>query len=209
MLKTTDLEFSYGGGLIGFRFPDFACAPGQHWLMLGASGCGKTTLLHLLAGLLKPTGGQIKVSGADLAQFSGSKLDRYRGQNIGIVFQGAHLIRSLNLTENLVLAGRLAGNSESELDISDTLNRLNLYHRRHASVNELSQGEKQRASIARALINKAPLILADEPTSALDDKNCYAVLDLLEEQSKLYNSTLLIVTHDQRLKDRFTHQIHL
>lgn len=208
MLKTGGLTFAYDTGT-EFRFPDIECGNGEHWLIIGPSGCGKTTLMHIIAGLLKPTGGSIEISGQDLSKLSGAAMDRFRGQHVGVVFQKPHLIKSLNVAENLELAAKLAGTSVGREELYALLHPLQVWGQWKSKVNELSQGEQQRVSIARALINKPTLLLADEPTSALDDNNCHAVIDLLEEQSKLHNSTLLIVTHDQRLKDRFTNTIDL
>ncbi len=178
-------------------------------MILGPSGCGKTTLLHLIGGLLQAQSGSVEIDGVDLSSYSDSKLDAFRGKNIGLIFQRPHLIRALNVRDNLHLAARLGGVKTSQEEVHDLLKRLQLEHHENSKVNILSQGEQQRLSIARALVNKAPLILADEPTSALDDKNCHRVIDLLAEQSEVYNSTLVIVTHDQRLKDRFTNKIQL
>mgnify|MGYP000085197239 FL=1 len=137
------------------------------------------------------------------------QLDAYRGSNIGIVFQQSHLIKALNVEENLKTAQYLSGNQQDEATIKALLQKLNLAHKIKSKPQHLSLGEQQRVSIARALINKPVLILADEPTSSLDDKNCNEVIDLLLSQSKASEASLLIVTHDARLKDRFEQQILL
>lgn len=208
MLRTKDLTFSYNSE-VSFSFPDLDFGRGEQWLILGPSGGGKTTLLHLLAGLLKPSVGTIEISGKSLNDFSGITMDHFRGQHIGIVFQKAHLIRALNVRENIAIAAQMAGTKVQEQTIDALLNRLGLTHRAKAKVNQLSQGEQQRLSIARALVNQPAVIFADEPTAALDDENCHEVITLLEEQSKASGATLVIVTHDQRLKDRFSNQIDL
>lgn len=208
MLQTTDLQFAYGKNAV-LRFPDILLRQGEHWLLLGESGSGKTTLLHLLGGLLSPQQGKICIGDTDIAQLSASRLDRFRGQHIGIVFQKSHFIRSLTVAENLLLAQKLAHAPLDRARVAALLERLQLGHKLHSKASQLSIGEQQRAAIARALINQPNLILADEPTSALDDHNSSAVATLLEEEAKAAGATLLVVTHDKRLKDRFPQQIQL
>lgn len=208
MLQTDQLEFAYSGGNT-FKFPDIACERGAHWLMLGQSGSGKTTFLHLLGGLLSPKSGAIRLEGTDMAQLSGPALDRFRGQHIGIIFQRAHFVKALTVRENLVLAQELAGMPADNGRIAKLLDRLNVGHKIDDKPDRLSVGEQQRVAIARALVNSPELILADEPTSALDDENCEQVLQLLAEQAASVKATLLIVTHDGRLKDKIPNQILL
>jgi ABC-type lipoprotein export system ATPase subunit len=208
MLQTKDLTYSYDGKRL-LHFPDFHCTTGEHYLLLGQSGSGKTTLLHLLGGLRAPRAGQIQINDTNIATLSRSKLDQFRGRNIGIIFQRSHFVRALNVEENLILAQQLAGVSVSKDRVKALLDRLNISHKLHASTDNLSVGEQQRVAIARAIINNPTIILADEPTSALDDKNCTEVADLLEEEAQKAGATLLIVTHDGRLKDKFEHQITL
>ena len=208
MLETKKLEFSYDGKQV-LHFPDIHCPKGEHWLLLGQSGSGKTTLLHLLGGLLSPSKGEVKVSGKSLQSLSTGTLDRFRGKHIGIIFQTSHFVQALTVEENLMLAQRLAGLSISKSRIQSLLERLNIGHKLKSKPKKLSQGEQQRVAIARALVNQPAVILADEPTSALDDSNCDEVIQLLEEQANAANSTLLVVTHDGRLKERFKNKILL
>ena len=190
-------------------FPDIDLQRGEQGLLLGQSGSGKTTLLHLLGGLLSPKSGTIQINDQNLSILRGAALDNFRGKNIGIVFQTAHFIRSLTVEENLMVAQQLSGNKIDKLLVFTFLQKLNLSHKLKSKPNELSIGEAQRANIARALINAPSLILADEPTSALDDKNAEEVIKLLEQQAAEVNATLLIVTHDGRLKSYFNNQISL
>lgn len=206
MLQTNQLHFSYTSAQT-LAFPDFTCKKGEHWLLLGQSGSGKTTLLHLLGGLLSPTKGSVIVGDTDLKKLSTAALDQFRGKHIGIIFQKAHFVKSLTVQENLILAQQLAGVPIDKKRITDLLNRLNVGHKLHSKTNELSQGEQQRVAIARAIVNQPTVILADEPTSALDDDNCEEVIQLLEEQAAAVGATLLVVTHDGRLKERFDKQI--
>ena len=208
MLKTKDLEFSYDGQN-WLKFPDIDCKEGEHWLLIGLSGSGKTTLLHLLGGLRTPKKGDIIIANTNISKLSASKLDHFRGKQIGIVFQKAHFVRSLTVEENLKLAQKLAGQPISDERIKELLERLNVAHKLKAKTDSVSIGEQQRVAITRALVNKPNSILADEPTSALDDQHCDEVLELLESQATQENATLLIVTHDARLKEKFKNQINL
>ncbi len=208
MVKINGLTYNYSSE-IQLKFPDFSLSKGEQVLILGQSGCGKTTLLHLLSGLLKPNSGDVNIENEDISKMSGAALDNFRGANIGVVFQTPHFIEALTVKENLTLTQTLAGKSKDTDKIKTLLADLGVESKLNAKLNALSVGEKQRVSIARALVNSPALILADEPTSALDDKNCDAVLKLVREQAKKHNSTLLIVTHDKRLKDQFDKRIEL
>ncbi|HMO38815.1 MAG TPA: ATP-binding cassette domain-containing protein [Saprospiraceae bacterium] len=208
MLQTADLQFSYDNQP-ALQFPDIQCGKGEHWLLLGQSGSGKTTLLHLLGGLLTPQKGHVEVGGTALGTLSSASRDRFRGQHIGIIFQKAHFVKSLTVEENLMLAQKLAGMKISKERIVQLLEQLNVGHKLRAQPDRLSQGEQQRVAIARALVNQPDVILADEPTSALDDVNCTEVINLLERESNAVGATLLVVTHDGRLKERFGKQIKL
>lgn len=208
MIDVKNLHFAYSAQS-AFHFPDFECRKNDQILLLGQSGTGKTTLLHLIGGLLKPQSGSVIVDDTDIATLSASKLDFFRGQNIGIIFQKNHFITSLNVIDNLLIAQQLAGKKQDRSKATNLLKALNLSHKSSAKPYNLSQGEQQRVAIARALINNPKIILADEPTSALDDENCAEVIQLLENQAKNINTTLLIVTHDNRLKARFNNQIVL
>ncbi len=209
MLITNNLKFSYQSSKSILTFPDIHCESGEHWLLLGQSGSGKTTLLHLLGGLLQPQSGSIRVGSTEIQSLSSAMLDRFRGKNIGIIFQKPHFISALTVEENMQIAQYLANETQDKNRVKALLESLNLGHKLKSKTSELSEGEKQRVSIARALINHPAVILADEPTSALDDVNCEEVVNLLENQAKEQNSTLIIVTHDTRLKSHFNNQITL
>lgn len=190
-------------------FPDFSYDQGDQVLVLGDSGCGKTTLMHMIAGLLQLQLGTISINGNSIKNLSGAAMDKFRGANIGIIFQAPHFIEALTVNENLQLAQALAGKKKDKIKVQALLDDLGIGHKLNASVKALSQGEKQRVTIARALINEPSIILADEPTSALDDKNCEGVVHLLKEQAKKNNATLLIVTHDNRLTKVFDQKLLL
>ncbi len=208
MLQTADLEYSYDQKTT-LAFPDIECRKGEHWLLLGQSGSGKTTLLHLLGGLLSPRGGSVRVADTDVTRLSAHALDQFRGRNIGIIFQQSHFVRALTVEENLALAQQLAGLPIDERRIRELLEHLNVLHKLKSKPRDLSVGEQQRVAIARALINRPAIILADEPTSALDDINCEEVIHLIEREANEEGATLLVVTHDNRLKERFDNQILL
>jgi len=208
MLKTQSLRFAYNQEN-EFSFPDIQLDSGDNLLILGESGIGKTTLLHLLAGLLRPKSGTIELKGTMLHELPLSKLDRFRGQSIGMVFQRPHFIQALSIQENLMLVQYLAGKKQDKQHIKKVLTSLGIEHKINAKPNNLSQGEQQRAAIASAVINNPQLILADEPTASLDDKNCKKVAELLQEQASATGAQLVIITHDQRLKDQFQNTLTL
>ena len=208
MIKSSNLTYSYDGQKT-ISFPDISIAQGSHFLILGNSGCGKTTLLHLLSGLLTAKQGKLTIADTALDSLASAKKDDFRGRNIGIVFQTPHFINAITVEENLLLAQKMAGLKTDKTKVADILKSLNLGHKAKSKPSKLSQGERQRVSIARAVVNEPKVIFADEPTSALDDQNCQEVLKLLENQAKRTNATLVIVTHDGRLKDHFTNKIIL
>ncbi|WP_316794052.1 ABC transporter ATP-binding protein [Pedobacter frigoris] len=192
---------------IGFK--DWQINNGEQWLLLGASGSGKTTLLHILTGILRPSNGDVSINNTSVYTLSAKQLDQFRGRNIGIVFQRPHLIKSLTIAENLLMAQSFAKLPEDMNRVDEVLTSLGIADKIKAYPNELSQGQLQRVSIARAVINKPALLIADEPTSSLDDKNAVAVLDLLLQQSNINQATLIVATHDKRVKDAFTNTYEL
>lgn len=208
MITTRNLNFNYNSK-IGFAFPDLQCNAAETLLITGGSGKGKTTLLHLLGGLLRPASGEILIDGANLGSLSEKKLDHFRGRNIGLVLQQSHFISSLNVLENVVLASWLSDGKKKTEKAQALLGQLDLKDQMYKLPSQLSIGQQQRVSIARALINEPKLLLADEPTSSLDDENARVVSELLSSLSKKYSAALVIVTHDQRLKERFTNTITL
>ena len=182
---------------------------GEHWLILGPSGSGKTTLLHVLAGILKPTAGAVTIAGQDLSAMRPARLDRFRGQHIGIVLQRLHLVSSLTVMSNLLLAQYLAGIREDRARVREVLTSLDISDKADARPHELSFGQAQRVAVARAVVNRPQLLLADEPTSNLDDARCVQALELLQAQARTCAATLVIATHDQRIKARVTNHYAL
>lgn len=208
MISIRAIAHNYPGGN-QIKFKDWEINSGDQWLLLGASGSGKTTLLHILTGILKPQQGEVNISETSIYNLSAKALDQFRGRNIGIIFQRPHLIKSLTISENLTMAQSFAKLPEDMDRVKAVLSSLGIIDKINHYPNELSQGQLQRVSIARAVINKPALLIADEPTSSLDDKNTTAVLQLLIEQSTLNQATLIVATHDKRVKDAFTNTYEL
>jgi putative ABC transport system ATP-binding protein len=208
MIEIQNLHFTYKTEN-RIHFQDFAISKGEQVLLLGESGSGKTTLLHLLGGLLKSQIGKIVIENTDITQLSESALDHFRAKHFGFIFQKNHLIGALNVKNNLLIAPFLAGLKQDKRRLEEVLAQLGLSGKKNTKINELSQGQAQRVAIARAILNKPSIILADEPTSALDDKNCEQVMSLLFEVAVENNSTLIVATHDQRLKSKIKKHIQL
>ena len=190
-------------------FPDIHCSSGEECLILGPSGSGKTTLLHVMAGILRPAAGTVSIAGKDLYALSSGAQRLFRSNEIGLIFQVPHFIAALNMEDNMMLTQRLAGRNRNAQEISDYFNELEIGHRIHALPSELSQGELQRASLIRAVINRPSVILADEPTSSLDDRNAERVVNLLKTFSEQNGAALIIVTHDGRIKKAFSNTVEL
>ena len=209
MIRTRNLAFQYQKDSPLLTFPDVECPAQEQLLLIGASGCGKTTLLHLLCGMLQPAQGTVNINGQALDQMTEAERDAFRGQHVGIVFQKSHFLQSLTVLENLAMPAFLHGAAFDKREGLRLLEQLGIAHKANSRPRDLSVGEQQRAGIARALIHRPALVLADEPTSALDDGSAAAVMDLLEMQATAARATLVVVTHDQRLKDRFGNRLDL
>ena len=203
MISIQSLTHQYQNGP-RLKFADWDINEQEQWLLLGASGSGKSTLLNIVSGLLKPTSGSIKLNGTEIYALSLKDMDRFRGQNIGVVFQKPHLIKSLNIYDNVALASSLAGIKLNKSRVIDLLASLGLENKKRNFPEELSQGQLQRVSIARALVNNPSLLIADEPTSSLDDENAENVISILTEQAKENHASLVIATHDKRVRNRIS-----
>lgn len=209
MIRIEGLRFGYEGRDDVLRLESFELPATSNVLVVGPSGCGKTTLLHLVAGLLLPVAGRVIVAGQDLAALTASARDRFRGRNIGIVLQQFHLLPTLTVLQNLLVAQSIAGLPADRAAAHAVLIALGVDERVGAYPHQLSVGQQQRVAIARALVNKPKLLLADEPTSNLDDEACAAVADLLLGVAERQGASLLIATHDTRLKSRVPRQLAL
>ena len=208
MLQTTNLSFSYQNSA-SFDFPDIELKNNEHLLILGASGIGKTTLLHLLAGILTPNKGVITINNEVITNLNPKKLDTYRGANIGLILQNTSAIASLSVYENLEARLFFSKISNKEKVVDTILEQLDLTLVKKQKPNTLSTGQLQRLGIALGVIHRPKIILADEPTSSLDDKNCALVINLLKAQAKIANANLIIITHDQRIKNSFDNTLVL
>ena len=183
----------------------FSVPSNEFLALLGSSGSGKSTLLNLIAGLDRPTGGSIVSLGQDLASLSPLELARYRRNTIGMIFQSFNLLPRMTLEENVELPLRLAevDRSERASRTREALARVGLSHRPGHRPAELSGGEQQRVAIARALVNRPKILLADEPTGNLDSVNGEAILLLLCELQRNLGMTIVMVTHERALVERF------
>ena len=191
------------------RLPEWNVAQGERWLVLGPSGCGKTTLLHIVAGLIRPSEGRIEVAGQELSSLSGSTLDRWRGATVGIVLQALHLVRHLSVRDNLRLAQYMAHAPQDDARIADTLATLGIADKAARRPADLSEGERQRVAIARGVVNRPKLLLADEPTANLDDLAAARAADLIVAQAQHHGATLVVATHDARVKEKFEKRLDL
>lgn len=193
------------------RGVDLAVSQGDILLIMGPSGSGKTTLVTLLGGLARPSEGSVRIAETELTALSERELTRFRRTHIGFVFQSFHLLSSLTALENVVVAYRMSGipPRESERRAREILGRLGIASRLHALPKQLSGGEKQRVSIARALANEPEVLFADEPTANLDSKTGKDVMHLLCETSCEQGRTVIIVSHDERLRDVAKHLLHM
>jgi putative ABC transport system ATP-binding protein len=208
MFLIRDLRHAYSGS-DALQIREWQSEQGEHWLVLGPSGSGKTTLLHILAGILKPSFGEVLVAGQPLTKLKPKALDRFRARHVGIVLQRLHLVDSLTVEDNVVLAQFFARLPPDPCRAREVLKDLGLEDKAGAYPHELSFGQAQRVAVARAVVNRPTLLLADEPTSNLDDAHALQTLDLLESQANACRATLLIATHDQRIKSRFRKQYML
>ena len=197
------------GGRTVLDLPAFAIDRGEHTLLLGPSGSGKTPLINILTGLRTPSAGEVLIDGRPMSRLSAAERDDLRRRTIGLVFQTLRLVSALTVRQNLSLAQHLALGRDDAAEVERLIARVGLAHRADARPRQLSQGEAQRAAIARALCARPALIVADEPTSALDDANAAAMADLLLASAESNGATLLIATHDNRLRGRFPRTLEL
>jgi putative ABC transport system ATP-binding protein len=208
MFYLQNLSHQYANGKT-MAFRDWNAAQGEQWLLTGTSGSGKTTLLQIISGLLRPSAGEVSLAGTEIYRLRGAAADRFRGKNIGLVLQKPHLLASLSVLDNLRLTQYLAGIREDKNRIREVLNALQLTDKEKVMTDTLSQGEAQRVAIARAVLNQPKLLLADEPTASLDDVNAEKVVELLQQQAIRTQATLVIATHDSRVKSHFKLQYAL
>jgi putative ABC transport system ATP-binding protein len=208
MIAVRNLEHRYDATR-ALSLAQWQAAPGSRWLVLGPSGCGKTTLLHVLAGLVRPAAGEVSVFQTDILSLKGKQLDAWRGANVGIVLQALHLISHLSVRDNLRLAQYLARAPQHDAAVDEALVALGVGDKSGRKPSELSQGEQQRVAVARAVVNRPKLLLADEPTASLDDTAAARAVELLIGAAERRQATLVVATHDARVKRYFSNTLQL
>ncbi len=202
MLSVSGLVLGYGGKPV-VRLERLELEAGGQCLIAGPSGCGKTTLLYALAGLILPMEGSVRVAGADITAMGEGKRDRFRGRHIGMIFQTLHLLKSVTVLENVLLASYAAGVAQDRGRALELLAGLGLADKANMLPGSLSQGQAQRVAMARAVLHGPSVILADEPTSSLDDSACETVIRLIQEVARQTQAALVISTHDSRVRAHF------
>ena len=208
-LTISDLKKGFGEGdtrqevLQGINF---SAARGELCVLLGPSGSGKSTLLNIIGGIDSCDSGTITIGGEALTAMNEAALTQYRRKHLGYVFQLYNLIPNLNVKENIEVGSFL---SDRPLDLDELLNVLGLYEHRHKLPSQLSGGQQQRVSIGRAIIKNPDILLCDEPTGALDYKTSKEILGLIEEVNRKYNSTVIMVTHNEAIREMADHVIRL
>lgn len=211
MLVIRDLRFNWNQGPFSLSIPSLTLETGSLAAITGPSGCGKTTLLNLIAGILRPVSGTIQADEIHLSELNDIRRRRFRLRHIGMVFQDFQLIEYLNVLDNVLLAARLSSGGPLTRQHRDRacalLESVGLLAHRVQSVTRLSQGERQRVAICRALLLQPSVILADEPTGNLDPHTASQVLNLLLEQVRAAHATLVMVTHDHSLLSRFDRHV--
>jgi len=208
-LEVIGLKKSFGSGDTKqevLKELDFTVGKGEFCVLLGPSGSGKSTLLNILGGIDSADAGEITINGDKLAEMDEKNLTRYRRKHLGYVFQMYNLIPNLNVKENIETGAYL---SDKPLDIDELLKILGLYEHRHKLPNQLSGGQQQRVSIGRAIVKNPDILLCDEPTGALDYKTSKEILQLIEEVNKKYGNTIIMVTHNEAIKQMADHVIKL
>jgi putative ABC transport system ATP-binding protein len=200
-----DLAFAYPGDAFRLAVPELKVAAGSSLALAGASGGGKTTLLRLMTGLLAPSSGVVELEGQNLSQMSREALRAFRLRHIGLVFQDFALLDYLTVEENILLPHEFSRETlaKASSNLPALLERLQIAPHRTKLVSQLSQGERQRVAIARALAHEPRFLFADEPTASLDPLRTQVVTDLLIEDARTRQSTLVVVTHDHDLLPRF------
>ncbi len=189
--------------------PEFTVQAGEQVVIVGESGCGKTTLLHVIAGIGRPDEGQVRIDGWDITLLSESESDRFRAENIGYVFQTFNLLPAFTALENVLLGMTFGRGRPDAARARQLVERVGLGHRMHHRPRQMSVGEQQRVSVARALANRPKLILADEPTANIDTGNQQIILDLLREGCREENVALILVTHSPEVAAQFPRLVPL
>jgi putative ABC transport system ATP-binding protein len=207
MIQVYRLSFTHDSGQFTLNLPELGIAQGETIAITGPSGSGKTTLLNLLAGILRPNEGSIVIDDMTLSQLDDSATRNFRADKIGLIFQEFELLEYLNVLDNILLPFRINKNlqltSEARHKAENLAERTGIRDKLNRYPEQLSQGERQRVAVCRALVTEPKILLADEPTGNLDPENKSRVLDLLLNMAREQNTTLVMVTHDHNLVSRF------
>ncbi|MBR0232077.1 MAG: ABC transporter ATP-binding protein [Clostridia bacterium] len=202
ILRVEDLYKTYGTGnsaVNALNGVSFSAEKGEFIAIVGTSGSGKSTLLHLIGGVDVPTSGRITVDGAEVHSQTRKELAEYRRRKVSIVYQFYNLLPMLNVRENISLPLELDGRPPREDQLVNTMKRLGIFEKEFYYPNQLSGGQQQRVAIARALITSPAVLLADEPTGNLDSRNSAEIMELFRRSNEIYEQTIIIVTHDDRV----------
>ena len=208
-LEIVDLKKGYGSGETRqevLRGMTFSVARGEICVLLGPSGSGKSTLLNIIGGIDSADAGFISIGGDKLEDMGEKALTQYRRKHLGYAFQLYNLIANLNVKENIEVGAYL---SDAPLDIDELLHTLGLYEHRHKLPNQLSGGQQQRVSIGRAIVKNPDILLCDEPTGALDYATSKEILQLIENVNKKYGNPVIMVTHNEAIRNMADHVIKL
>lgn len=207
LIDVRDLEFRYPTGEFRLRLPDLCLSAGEALAVTGPSGCGKTTLIHLLAGILEPDRGRIEIAGLDMTALAVEDRQDLRALRIGLVFQELELLDYLDVLDNVLLPYRLTPVLELDAEARDRalelLGRVGLEEKVRRPPGRLSQGERQRVAVCRALVTRPAVVLGDEPTGNLDPANRDHVIDALLDYGREMGAPVVVVTHDHELLPRF------
>lgn len=202
ILKAVNLRKVYGQGeteVVALDDVNLEVEKGEFTAIVGTSGSGKSTMLHIIGGLDNPTSGQVIVDGQDLSHMTADELTIFRRRNIGFVFQQYNLVPMLNVWENIILPVKLDGKNIEKSYINEIVDTLGIGSKLKNMPNALSGGQQQRVAIARALAAKPAILLADEPTGNLDSKTSQDVLGLLKVTSQRFNQTIVMITHNEEI----------
>ncbi|MDX1948557.1 MAG: ABC transporter ATP-binding protein [Pirellulaceae bacterium] len=207
MLQLRNVKKAYvepsGERLPILDIPSFAVSAGEQMVLVGRSGCGKTTLLHVIAGITRADSGEINIDGIELAGLSESGVDKVRASKLGYVFQTFNLLPGFTALENVLLGMTFARGRKDPVRARHLLDRVGLSHRATHKPGALSVGEQQRVAVARALANKPRVLLADEPTANIDPRNQQKIIDLIRDTCREESIALVIVTHSPEVASQF------
>ena len=212
-IEISDLTFSYEAQGFELNIPQLSIAEGKHVAIVGPSGCGKTTLAYLISGIHVPSGGNVDIGRDSITRMTDGQRRDFRISNIGFIFQEFELLEYLRVEENIILPYLVNASLELDKAVYERARSLaesvGLGDKLHRYSGELSQGEKQRLAICRALITDPCIIMADEPTGNLDDGNTDTIMDLIRNQARRSDATFVMITHERHLLDRFDDVVDL